>query len=627
MTYPPLLLRPVDLAVWLVLGWKPTPSLRRMLRMKGAQVQDSCRVSTIEGARDEPSILTILLARCPSVPPRPAGRDVAQGYQSRYTVQGNGCAKGFKSTRAEQPQSATEITQRHYPKLSFARLPLTYLDIGTEAMPPEEPHMNVQRLFVRKIGDALVADRRRLTIEIAPTKDLYALRMAIYKEAREVKLLREEETIELWRPNEDITKGTAGADRITGRLKDSTLDVIATAVDDEQTIDSIERNVPTCQGNYIHLLVEVIPRFDNPPAQLFAPPADTTAFITLKFQALLIATRHTASPSASAQSDKYLKHQGSTFPILDGRWDPSAGSPATQAPPIELFHPVFAEFRAKFSDITTPTPDEVIRKTASLVRSVSAIAPTEQTTALVLVEEKDELGIDGSEPSVQGSFSYAKFWADDYHRQDGRLHPRFFPSISSYPSNNTTVKFTYKEPLDRVDTCVTFLATLDSANGRPIVVKFVQRYGEAVHKLLAGLGMAPGLLYCGPIGGHGVSYGELQMVVMESVQGKTLADYFDSGPLPRDVVAAVEEGIKAIHAAGFVYADLRRPNIMIADAVDRDIETSLGERVKFIDFDWAGKAGDIRYPLHLSDSIRTPTGASEYELIQKTHDTKMLEAL
>ncbi|KAF8062560.1 hypothetical protein FPV67DRAFT_1783360 [Lyophyllum atratum] len=135
-------------------------------------------------------------------------------------------------------------------------------------MPAEEPQMRVQCLFVRKIGDALVADRARFNIDIAPTKDLGALHKAINKEAREEGLLKKEEATELWRPNEDIEKGISAADRLTGQLKDSTLDDVATAADDEQTVDSIKRNVRTRQGNYIHLLGEVFPRFDNPFAQL-----------------------------------------------------------------------------------------------------------------------------------------------------------------------------------------------------------------------------------------------------------------------------------------------------------------------------------------------------------------------
>jgi serine/threonine protein kinase len=210
---------------------------------------------------------------------------------------------------------------------------------------------------------------------------------------------------------------------------------------------------------------------------------------------------------------------------------------------------------------------------------------------------------------------------------NGHLHPRFLPSINSYPSHNTTtVRFTYVKPLELDNTCMTFLATSDS-DGEDIVVKFVQSYGDAAHQNLASSGMAPDLLYYGPIVQDGHSYGELKMVVMGYVPGETLAQRFESKPIPRDVIQAIRDGITTIHDAGYVYGDLRRPNVMIASTVDGNDDADLGKLVRFIDFDWAGKAGDARYPLHLSSAICKTAGTSEYELITKEHDIKMLNAL
>lgn len=209
---------------------------------------------------------------------------------------------------------------------------------------------------------------------------------------------------------------------------------------------------------------------------------------------------------------------------------------------------------------------------------------------------------------------------------NGRLHPRFLPSINSYPSSNTTVGFTYMKPLELDTACMTFLATLDS-DGRDVVVKFVQRYGDAVHRNLASSGMAPELLYYGPIVWDGHSYGELKMVVMGYIHGETLAQRFESEPIPQDVIKAIRYGITIVHDAGYVYGDLRRPNVMIANTVDENSDADLGKLVRFIDFDWAGKAGNVRYPLHLSDAICKTVGTSEYELITKEHDIKMLNAL
>ena len=116
-------------------------------------------------------------------------------------------------------------------------------------------------------------------------------------------------------------------------------------------------------------------------------------------------------------------------------------------------------------------------------------------------------------------------------------------------------------------------------------------------------------------------------VVMGYVQGETLAQHFKSEPIPQDVVKAIQRGITTVHDTGCVYGDLRRPNVMIASTVDGYGGADLGKLVRFIDFDLPGKAGDVRYPLHLADAICKTAGTSEYELITKEHDIKMLNAL
>ena len=82
-------------------------------------------------------------------------------------------------------------------------------------------------------------------------------------------------------PKEDIGIGLNAAERVTEDFVDSTFDDLATPVDEEQTVDSIMRDVRTRQSNYIHVLIQVI----SPPAETPAPepqcqdPVDTVAFI------------------------------------------------------------------------------------------------------------------------------------------------------------------------------------------------------------------------------------------------------------------------------------------------------------------------------------------------------------
>lgn len=210
--------------------------------------------------------------------------------------------------------------------------------------------------------------------------------------------------------------------------------------------------------------------------------------------------------------------------------------------------------------------------------------------------------------------------------QENSHHPRFFPSITSYRLNNRTFNFIYSSPLETDQMCVTFLATLDleEQQQQKVVVKFVRHYGEEAHKILARLNLAPELIYFGPIADDNVSYGTLQMVVMEYIHGQTLVQDDNARQLLQDVKKALKKGIDELHNNDFVYGDLRGPNVMIVEAAgDEDV----GDRVRLIDFDWARRVGEIRYPPHLAPCICKVAGVSEYDLIQKNHDIKMLDAL
>ncbi|KAJ7241717.1 hypothetical protein B0H12DRAFT_42281 [Mycena haematopus] len=460
----------------------------------------------------------------------------------------------------------------------------------------------------------------------------------------------------------------------------------------------------------------------------------------LKYQTVVDSVSKGKSPSVNAQSRSYNAYQGQKIPLLDGRYNATKNT-QTIAPPVELFHPVFASFRARLEALTD-VPEDIVRDTASLMRASSAIQVSEQprtqntrtclakilkqaffqvvnldrtssdhialcvdtvvheTAAAVIVEEKSELGAGGSEPSVQGSFSYMNFWADVTHQniRDGcccpsfivglagpwlvvvgavftsqiivqrltdyvwlgnsrvddddhvlrvarilfslqasieelqtyymhlepqpfdlkHLHPRFFPSITSYHSNGEDVVFTYISPLESDPACMTFLAALDKTANKKVVIKFVKRYGEEAHRLLARLGLAPELIYFGSISVPGLCYGGLHMIVIDYIEGKTLSDAYSDAVLPVRVTETISKGLDALHASDIVYGDLRRPNVMIRNQ---------DQGIMFVDFDWSGKVGQVRYPLHLAAAVREASGAVEYDLMDKSHDRKMLSVL
>lgn len=163
------------------------------------------------------------------------------------------------------------------------------------------------------------------------------------------------------------------------------------------------------------------------------------------------------TPFNAANSGHYRKIQGSDVPLLDGRLH-DEGCHQTVAPPIQIYHPVFGSFSKNSRDLNLQIPEDVLRLTASLLRSTSRISvpeapresasreilamilnvslehvstqdtlsadymspqhtPLNVSAAPIIVEVKGELGLGGSDPSVQSSFSYAQFYCSPEVRE------------------------------------------------------------------------------------------------------------------------------------------------------------------------------------------------------------------
>ncbi|KAF9479210.1 hypothetical protein BDN70DRAFT_807394 [Pholiota conissans] len=235
-------------------------------------------------------------------------------------------------------------------------------------------------------------------------------------------------------------------------------------------------------------------------------------------------------------------------------------------------------------------------------------------------------------------------------------HPRFFPYPTAFERENGTITSWYyikelhpanSEEMD--PTCVTYLAQITGSQDL-VVVKFVDRYGAAVHRFVANEGHAPELLYCGPLSRQtipspttsfpGIALGPLQMVVMRYVKPCSL-------PASKPLIS-MREQLRSLfvkmHLSGYVFGDLRRPNVILDEK----------GTVQLIDFDWAGRydrsyvdtdlnAQDIIpsnilvvsensqdgtdyaiYPLDLSKLSFDKTGAKDLKPIRPVHDWRML---
>ncbi|GLB43825.1 hypothetical protein LshimejAT787_1500090 [Lyophyllum shimeji] len=192
-------------------------------------------------------------------------------------------------------------------------------------------------------------------------------------------------------------------------------------------------------------------------------------------------------------------------------------------------------------------------------------------------------------------------------------HPQFFPHAHRYPLDGEdfsgdTVEFEYQCPLQS-PRCVS-----PSSHGpRPIMGKKASRSslrsfsGTAdLHRFLEEWNMAPALRYCGQID-ESTPYSDWQMLVMDYFDGRP--SYQNDAHRLREVYDVVVKAVDLAHQEDFVFGDLRPPNVLI---------NGEGE-IRLIDFEWAGKEGQVRYPAYMSTMLWVD-GVGLMAAITKAHD-------
>jgi hypothetical protein len=203
------------------------------------------------------------------------------------------------------------------------------------------------------------------------------------------------------------------------------------------------------------------------------------------------------------------------------------------------------------------------------------------------------------------------------HLQIRKTTDRFFPYVHSWMAESE-VNFRYTgRLLDDNSNKAIFLA--ETENRQRIVIKFVRQYHPEAHHHLASLCLAPTLLHFGPVTTH---LPRLFMVVMDFVSGKTAQDLY-TGRLPVAVYGQVERAVKELHQRRLVFADLRKPNIMVSSDVNP-------VQVMLVDFDWCGKDEEGRYPPTLNDNaneIKWHPDVKRNGFLSIDHDTWMLGKL
>jgi serine/threonine protein kinase len=87
--------------------------------------------------------------------------------------------------------------------------------------------------------------------------------------------------------------------------------------------------------------------------------------------------------------------------------------------------------------------------------------------------------------------------------------------------------------------------------------------------------------------------------------------------VPPSAKEELARALEILHDKDYAFGDLRRQNVMI----------TRNQEVKLVDFDWAGKENETRYPLLASRAITGSLGVEGGSFIKKSHDIHMYSLL
>jgi serine/threonine protein kinase len=185
--------------------------------------------------------------------------------------------------------------------------------------------------------------------------------------------------------------------------------------------------------------------------------------------------------------------------------------------------------------------------------------------------------------------------------------PRVFPKIRNIETGqNERLEFKKlrKDLWNTGEGIIDYMNLIFEANlgGINVIAKVVLRpYGKDVHARLAAQDMAPRLYGTSDL--HGIA----SVIIMEFMKDGwiTLFDYRNNhfpngiqGDHKARLLKRLDEILEFLHAGGMVHGDFRMANIMLKKGEE--------EKAMLIDFDWAGEAEKVKYPVTRSDGFGYP---------------------
>jgi len=181
-----------------------------------------------------------------------------------------------------------------------------------------------------------------------------------------------------------------------------------------------------------------------------------------------------------------------------------------------------------------------------------------------------------------------------------------FPYPTDFNSLHGTTKYAFEYSSQLDEKRLLFSGTVGDEK---IFIKFTHRYSEEALLACFSLGCAPALKRCQRIAGG------WYMVVMALIGD----DYHELRHSEMKALFKDEIGekVKALHQKAFVHGDIRTTNVMVR----KDGKPG----ILLVDFDWAGKIGEVRYPMNVNNvDIKRPEEAVDGKLIKADHDIDMI---
>jgi hypothetical protein len=195
---------------------------------------------------------------------------------------------------------------------------------------------------------------------------------------------------------------------------------------------------------------------------------------------------------------------------------------------------------------------------------------------------------------------------------------RGFPFVTPYEDDGQRRTFMYNARLD--DDELTFSAICNQPDFDKCLIKFTYQSSEAAHSYLASHGLAPKLRQCVRFSA------DWSAVIMDRPKYQSVYGLWPSNTDQEKVRSKVRIAVQTLHRGGFVHGDIRSNNVLI----DRRSLASEDVAIHLIDFDWAGRTGEAKYPLAADVNmmtVRRPVDVEGGGLITEERDLEMVSYL